>query len=78
MAASLPQGKNGRASVAATIDAAEAAARVIPTYTKAALPAANTMSGRIVFVSDAATGTGQLAFSNGTVWKSVTVGGVPA
>ncbi|MCB1466637.1 MAG: hypothetical protein KDK08_05740 [Rhizobiaceae bacterium] len=78
MATNLAQGKNGRQAVGAAIDAAAAAAQLVPAYTKAQLPAAATMPNRIVFVSDAATGSGQLAYSNGTAWKSVTLGGVPA
>lgn len=53
----------------------------VPTYPFASLPSASGSPGLVVYVSDgrepgqlAGTGTGMLAFSNGTGWRS-TAGG---
>jgi uncharacterized protein YaiE (UPF0345 family) len=41
----------------------------VPTYTVATAPAAESIAGTLVYVSDGAAGAAILAFSDGTDWK---------
>jgi len=41
----------------------------VPTYTVATAPAATSIAGTLVYVSDGAAGAAILAFSDGTDWK---------
>lgn len=41
----------------------------VPTYTVATAPAATSIAGTLIYVSDGAAGAAILAFSNGTDWK---------
>ena len=43
----------------------------VPTYTVASAPAATSLAGTVIYVSNGAAGSPVLAFSNGTDWLRV-------
>ena len=43
----------------------------VPTYTVAGAPAATSLAGTVIYVSNGAAGAAVLAFSDGTNWKRV-------
>lgn len=49
-------------------------ATIATAYTVATAPAAASHTGRIIYVSDGATGSPCLAYSNGTNWLRITIG----
>ena len=58
--------------------AREAVSPRLPSYTVAKLPPAGAFAGHIIYVSNGATGSPCLAYSNGTSWLRVLIGAAVA
>ncbi len=74
MAPKIKRGQIGSRSLQKAFDQAE----VLPTFAVAGLPAAALSTGKIVHVSDGATGDPCLAYSDGTNWLRITLGAAVA
>lgn len=68
------RGRIGSASINAALDDAVR----LDTYAVAGLPAASLHTGKLVYVSNGASGSPCLAYSNGTSWLRVLIGAAVA
>ena len=73
-AVTIKRGQTGSKSLKKAIDAASA----LSSYAVVGLPAAADSTGKLVYVSNGATGSPCLAYSNGTNWLRITLGAAVA